>query len=133
MSADERAAEARQVKGRRRARAAAAQINGPVPAEVYAAILAEGVCVYCAAPATHVDHVRPLSRGGWEHEDNLVPACAWCNLSKGALLLTEWLPDRVEHAASVSPKVAAEYRQLTDGGAIMGSGGAWFRAPGQLG
>ncbi len=29
------------------------------------------------------DHVVPLSKGGEHSEDNLVPACAPCNLSKG--------------------------------------------------
>lgn len=65
-------------------------------------------CVYCGAPPEHVDHIRPVARGGTNHEDNLVPACRSCNFSKHAKLLTEWDPVRVLHAASVSPKVAAE-------------------------
>jgi hypothetical protein len=85
-----------------------------VSAEVYAAVRAEGPCVYCGAPVEHVDHVRPLARGGWEHRDNLVPACAWCNGSKGDRLLTEWRPDRVEHGALASPLVAAELARLLD-------------------
>lgn len=32
----------------------------------------------------HVDHVKPLSRGGWHCLSNLRPACARCNISKGA-------------------------------------------------
>lgn len=43
-----------------------------------------GRCVYCGAPATHVDHVVPLSRGGATHPANCVAACAACNLEKGA-------------------------------------------------
>ena len=98
----------------RRAREIAAEVAGPVLPEVYAAIRASGPCVYCAAPAPHVDHVRPLSRGGWEHECNLVPACAACNFSKGAKLLTEWdRPVLVAHAVEHSPKVAAEWARLT--------------------
>ena len=98
----------------RRARQLAAEVAGPVPPEVYEAIRASGPCVYCAAPAPHVDHVRPLSRGGWEHASNLVPACAACNFSKGAKLLTEWRrPVLVEHAVAHSPKVAAEWARLT--------------------
>lgn len=100
----------------RRARLAAAQVTGPVPAAVYAAVLAEDICVYCDRRAEHVDHVRPLAQGGWEHESNLVPACADCNLSKSGRLLTEWDMDRVEHGVASSPKVAAEYlRLLSDG------------------
>jgi len=97
----------------RRARKRAAEVAGPVPAEVYAAIAASGNCVYCGADSAHVDHIRPLSRGGWEHESNLVPACAHCNLSKSFALLTEWRPDRVAYGVAHSVKVAAELARLT--------------------
>jgi 5-methylcytosine-specific restriction endonuclease McrA len=40
--------------------------------------------------ATHLDHVEPLSKGGADVESNIVPACAPCNLSKGAKTLAEW-------------------------------------------
>lgn len=48
-------------------------------------------CAYCDARATHLDHVQPLSRGGADAAHNIVPACAPCNLSKGAKTLAEWL------------------------------------------
>jgi 5-methylcytosine-specific restriction endonuclease McrA len=47
-------------------------------------------CCYCGARATHLDHVHPLSKGGADAEHNIVPACAKCNLSKGAKTLAEW-------------------------------------------
>jgi 5-methylcytosine-specific restriction endonuclease McrA len=47
-------------------------------------------CAYCSALATHLDHVHPLSKGGADVEHNIVPACATCNLSKGAKTLAEW-------------------------------------------
>jgi 5-methylcytosine-specific restriction endonuclease McrA len=47
-------------------------------------------CAYCNALATHLDHVHPLSKGGVDAEHNIVPACAPCNLSKGAKTLAEW-------------------------------------------
>jgi 5-methylcytosine-specific restriction endonuclease McrA len=47
-------------------------------------------CAYCGSWATHLDHVEPLSRGGADVESNMVPACAPCNLSKGAKTLAEW-------------------------------------------
>ncbi len=97
----------------RRARKRAAEVSGPVSAEVYAAIAVSGPCVYCGGDAKHVDHIRALFRGGQECEANLVPACAPCNLSKGSRLLTEWRPDRVSHGATHSPKVAAELARLT--------------------
>lgn len=103
----------------RRARKAAAEIIGPVPPEVYAAIRASGKCVYCGTQATTVDHIRPLSRGGWEHESNLVAACKSCNYSKSNRLLTEWRrQDRVAHAVKRSPLVAAEWARLTEASQI---------------
>ncbi|MQS39595.1 HNH endonuclease [Streptomyces katsurahamanus] len=47
-------------------------------------------CAYCDAPAEHLDHVVPLAKGGADREENMVPACAPCNLSKGAKTLEEW-------------------------------------------
>jgi 5-methylcytosine-specific restriction endonuclease McrA len=88
-------------------------VAGPIPRATYAAIQTSGSCVYCGKKATTVDHVRPLFRGGWEHEDNLVPACKSCNFSKGTKLLTEWVrAGRVAHGVAHSSKVAAEYERL---------------------
>lgn len=43
------------------------------------------LCVYChTAPATTVDHIIEVDRGGTHSLDNLVPACARCNYRKGA-------------------------------------------------
>lgn len=50
----------------------------------------DGRCCYCNAPAEHLDHVQPLSRGGRDVLSNVVPACADCNLAKAALTLAEW-------------------------------------------
>lgn len=48
-------------------------------------------CAYCDAKGKlHIDHVVPLSRGGRHAIGNLLPACAACNLSKGASLLAVW-------------------------------------------
>ena len=108
-----RLARARAYQNTRRSRKRASEVAGPVSAEVYAAIASSGPCVYCGAAAAHVDHVRPLARGGWEHPDNLVAACAPCNQSKGSRLLAEWRPERVAYGVAHSPKVAAEMARLT--------------------
>lgn len=51
-----------------------------------------GLCGYCSAPWEHLDHYIPLARGGSHTIDNLVPACAACNLSKGSKLpIFEWI------------------------------------------
>lgn len=39
-------------------------------------------CWMCGAPYDHVDHVKPISRGGSNLLCNLRPACARCNRSK---------------------------------------------------
>ena len=123
---EERKAQEASAGNARRARKLAAEVAGPVPPEVYKAIRASGACVYCAASATTVDHVWPLARGGWEHEDNLVPACEFCNMSKGPRLLTEWgRADRVAHGVAHSPKVAEEWARL---GATCGNV-ALYRLP----
>ncbi len=44
----------------------------------------KATCAYCDQPGTHIDHVVPVSQGGPTHPDNLVAACARCNLEKGA-------------------------------------------------
>jgi 5-methylcytosine-specific restriction endonuclease McrA len=48
-------------------------------------------CAYCGAPAEHADHVTPLARGGLDCLENLAPACARCNLSKGSQTVDEFL------------------------------------------
>lgn len=95
-----------------------------MPPEVYAAVRLSGPCVYCSAEAMTVDHVRPLARGGWEHESNLVPACVACNCDKRERLLTEWgRADRVAHGVEQSAKVAAEYARLTSAGPMASATG----------
>jgi 5-methylcytosine-specific restriction endonuclease McrA len=52
-----------------------------------------GKCYYCHAfvgETYHVDHVIPLSRGGSNGPENIVIACAICNISKQDRLPHEW-------------------------------------------
>lgn len=58
-------------------------------------------CVYCGAPATHLDHRVPVSDGGGNEAGNLVAACQSCNLRKGGTTEGEfrrsgWLERRRE-------------------------------------
>ena len=48
-----------------------------------------GRCVYCAAPATSIDHVIPRSRGGSHNWENVVSACHKCNHQKADRTLKE--------------------------------------------
>lgn len=72
----------------RRARKARVPHVPYVRADIFAAY--SGTCAYCPAPAEHLDHVNPISRGGADAAHNLLPACAPCNLGKGAKSLAEW-------------------------------------------
>ncbi|MGW6754556.1 HNH endonuclease [Streptomyces sp. NPDC055006] len=47
-------------------------------------------CCYCDAPATDVEHIKPISKGGADALHNLTIACSPCNSSKGAKTLAEW-------------------------------------------
>jgi 5-methylcytosine-specific restriction endonuclease McrA len=85
---------------RRAALKGAIPAAGGVTAEQWSEVLAtyEGRCAYCfgETPKPHMDHVVPLDKGGLHIKANVAPACAWCNLSKGARLLRDWLwPERV--------------------------------------
>lgn len=50
-------------------------------------------CQYCGTTdgQFHVDHIVPRIKGGQDTLDNLVVACASCNLSKGSKSASEWM------------------------------------------
>jgi 5-methylcytosine-specific restriction endonuclease McrA len=49
------------------------------------------ICYYCKVnKATSIDHIIPISRGGSNDINNLVPACISCNSKKGNKLLSEF-------------------------------------------
>lgn len=67
------------------------QHRKPLPQVVKAEVWAktDGCCWYCGKQTNPfrdftVDHVHPVSLGGSDDVDNLVPACRSCNCSKGA-------------------------------------------------
>jgi 5-methylcytosine-specific restriction endonuclease McrA len=61
-----------------------------------------GRCVYCAAPATSIDHVIPRSRGGEHVWENVVSCCRRCNHAKADRGLMElgWRMRRPPRAPS---------------------------------
>lgn len=70
-------------------------------------------CVYCTSPATTVDHVIPLARGGTNYEGNLVPCCKRCNSSKSDLLTSEWRwGKRSSGSVSYSPWLATALHRV---------------------
>jgi hypothetical protein len=62
---------------------------------------AHGRCTYCQRVTDvrdqTVDHVLPLSRGGWDEEWNLLPCCLSCNSSKGGLHPLDWIRYRLPY------------------------------------
>lgn len=81
--------ERRRYRMERRARKKNGHLSAARPAtkEALAETWAEhgGLCSYCGeAEAEHWDHVVPLALGGTHGMENLVPACADCNLTKSA-------------------------------------------------
>jgi HNH endonuclease len=85
-------------------------VYGPLPEGMRARLLTEydRTCAYCGGKGTpthgsdrrswHTDHVVPRSRGGTNDDDNVVLACATCNLRKRDK--EGWQPSRrsVTHA-----------------------------------
>lgn len=53
-----------------------------------------GRCVYCTRKAEHVDHIHPRSRGGTDEMENLVAACASCNMSKHDFYWRGWYAEQ---------------------------------------
>jgi 5-methylcytosine-specific restriction endonuclease McrA len=54
-------------------------------------VLALDRCAYCSAPVDCIDHVEPKAGGGPDHWSNFTGACRFCNGSKGASPLLQFL------------------------------------------
>lgn len=60
-----------------------------------------GCCAYCGAlAALHADHRTPLSRGGPNVIENILPACRDCNLRKGRMTEEEFRARLAKEAAA---------------------------------
>jgi 5-methylcytosine-specific restriction endonuclease McrA len=84
---DKRRASARIGEMNRRARDKSAFVERVDPKVIYAR--ANGVCGICGdlinvGERFHVDHIKPISRGGEHSYSNTQPAHVRCNLSKGS-------------------------------------------------
>jgi len=68
---------ARQLNHRRKLNTAASR--------AYRWILLGDLCSYCQArPATTIDHIVPVSKGGRSHVENLTGSCQSCNQAKAS-------------------------------------------------
>ena len=77
-------------------RALLCKANGQYTAEEWQATLTAhaGCCHWCKRPITgtpHADHVIPLSKGGANTIENIVPACATCNSRKSHLMPEQFI------------------------------------------
>lgn len=73
-----------------------AGVRIPIPRHIRSAVWAKtgGTCWYCKRTTNpyddfQVDHIMPVSKGGANRIDNLVPCCKSCNASKGAAIVAE--------------------------------------------
>lgn len=74
----------RDVQRRRRAAIANTKVSTFAVSDLQARIDYYGnKCWICRGPYEHLDHVKPLSKGGPHMLSNLRPSCAPCNHSKG--------------------------------------------------
>ncbi|WP_396653194.1 HNH endonuclease [Microbacterium sp. BE35] len=84
-------------------------------------------CAYCTehlpAADLQAEHVTPLSRGGDNGLNNILPSCAPCNSDKRDLLLSEWNTDRERRG--LPPRITtwsdtdARYQHLTQAVALV--------------
>ncbi|MFN7400490.1 MAG: HNH endonuclease, partial [Sandaracinobacter sp.] len=83
------------------------------------------VCRYCGRDDGdfHLDHVLPASRGGQNSADNLVVACAACNISKGARTPEGWLRRGAEAWEACNPKRCSVREHMLAG--RRSSGATW--------
>ena len=84
MTKEEFLAAARKYTAARRARELKAFVENVVPTAVYQ--MHGGMCGICKEFIVgdfHVDHIKPLSKGGLHCYANMQPAHPACNLSKG--------------------------------------------------
>lgn len=71
---------------------------GKLTREVFETITEEtnNVCVFCGKPATTIEHILCIKRGGTNDINNLTTACASCNSSKNDRYLLNFIWEKVK-------------------------------------
>lgn len=59
------------------------------------------LCAYCLEPATEIDHVVAITKGGGHTIENCVPTCRTCNSSKNNTPLLVWMATRRRRKCSL--------------------------------
>jgi len=71
-------------------------------------------CAYCQRRGQmHIDHLHPISEGGPNILENVVPSCRRCNSSKGAKGLAEWLRLSGQNVTQVMSRIAQAHLTIT--------------------
>lgn len=75
----------------------------------------EGRCAYCAGevPKPEFEHVVPLSRGGRHTASNVVPACRFCNRSKGSSTAEEFVARKDLEGNHLHGRLSEALRQFS--------------------
>ena len=69
-------------------------------------------CAYCRQPyyagarKFTIDHLLPISRGGSGRIENLIGACAACNVAKGCRTPEEWLAELADAVREIEAVLA---------------------------
>jgi hypothetical protein len=94
-----------------------------------------GLCAYCGKPLGdrwHADHFEPVRREWWksgggfenpQHDtmENMMPACAPCNIDKHAMVLEQWRM-KLQRACEVLQNNHATYRHAVRFGLVNETG-----------
>jgi 5-methylcytosine-specific restriction endonuclease McrA len=94
-----------------------------------------GRCAYCGrelGDRWHADHFEPVRREWWkkdggmerpenDHLDNLMPACAPCNIDEHAMSLEEWRK-KLQRAVEVLTRNHPTYRHALRFGLVQETG-----------
>jgi hypothetical protein len=76
----------------------------------------DGLCTYCrAAPATTVDHLRPVGAGLCRGKSSLVACCASCNSSKGKREYGLWMVNKFGLSAETLARMCSLEEREGDG------------------
>lgn len=65
-------------------------------------------CVYCGKPILdyHIDHIKPIAKGGVDRIDNLAISCPECNLAKSDKDLKTFTKDTGKNYDEIVTKIA---------------------------
>jgi len=78
----------------------------------------ENKCSYCGSYSEklHQEHFVPVVKGGGYTKQNILPACQWCNTSKGQKKFFEWYYKQAFYSKEREKRVLDYLEMQSDGG-----------------